>query len=127
MTPSNRSQGYDLSIIAGTGLALFAYGSLGGLIALGIGCLPIAFGLHRYVPGDEHVLQGLVGLLAVVLGGMAPLSVLVGTPFGYWLVDDSPLPLALGIAILVVLFALALRCVLSTVFEPSSAAEPSSR
>lgn len=126
MTPSERSRGYDLSIVAGTGLALFAYGAFEPL-ALGVGCLPIAFGLYRYVPEDEHLLQGLVGLLAVVLGGMAPLSVLVGTPFGHWLVGDTPFPLALGIAILVVLFALALRRVLSAVFEPTTAVGPSRR
>ncbi|WP_408958617.1 hypothetical protein [Natrinema sp. 74] len=127
MTPSTDCRGYDLSIIAGTGLALFAYAAHSGAVALALGCLWIAFGLYRYVPEDEHVLQGLVGLLAVILGGMAPISVLVGTPFGAWLVGTNPIPLAVGIAMLVVLFALVLRRVLPPVFESTDIVDPSGR
>ncbi|QFU82179.1 hypothetical protein [Natronorubrum aibiense] len=126
MTPSRRTQEYDLTITAGTGLALAAYVALGGLLAFGLGCLTVALGLYRYVPEDEHVLQGLLGLLAVLLGGMAPPSVLIGTPFGYWLVDDNPLPLALGIAVLVVVFVLILRRFLPMLVTSSDAVDPSS-
>ncbi|QLK24554.1 hypothetical protein HYG81_10495 [Natrinema zhouii] len=127
MTPPHRSQEYDIAITAGTGLALAAYVTLGGLLAFGLGCLPIALGLYRYVPEEEHVLQGLLGLLAVLLGGMAPPSVLIGTPFGHWLVDDSPLPLALGIAVLVLVFVLVLRRSLPKLVAPSDAVDPSTQ
>ncbi|WP_254530379.1 hypothetical protein [Natrinema gelatinilyticum] len=115
-----------MTIIASTELEAVAYGTRNGSAALVVGCLLHMYGLYRYVPEDERVLQGLAGLLVVTLGGSTPLSVLGGTRFGYWLVEDTPVLLALDISILVVIFALVYRRALSLVFE-DDAVEPSSR
>lgn len=113
-----------MTIVAGTAVAL--YWSLyiqpqnGEIVALVLGCLPVAVGLFRYVPSGQYVVQGLLGLLAVVAGGMAPASVLVGTPAGSWLVGSSPLPLALGAAVAVVLAVIVLRRFVPAVVGPAT-------
>ncbi|WP_135821190.1 hypothetical protein [Halostella litorea] len=113
---------YDRAIVVGTALAL--YWSLyvqpytGEVLALALGTVPLAAGLYRYVDSDRYLVELLVGLLAVVLGGMAPASVLIGSRVGEWLVGRSPLPLALGAALLVVLGAVLLRRVVDGVVTP---------
>ncbi|MFB6165083.1 MAG: hypothetical protein ABEJ31_07980 [Haloarculaceae archaeon] len=114
MTAFDRpSRCYEGAIVAGTAIAL--YWSLyvqplnGEILALALGSFPVAAGLYRYVPPERQLVEGLLGLIAVVLGGMAPPSVLTGTAFGMWLVGGSPTPLALGIALVVVLGVVLLR------------------
>lgn len=79
----------------------------------------MAIGLYRYVSPDEYLLQGILGLIAVVLGGMAPASILTGTAFGSWLVGGSPTPLALGLALVVVLCVVLLRRIVIRSTEPT--------
>lgn len=111
------SQKYDGTILAGTALAL--YWSLyvqpqnGEILALVIGCLPVAIGLYRYVTADQYLLQGLFGLIAVVLGGMSSASLLTGTQFGQWLTGGSPMPLSFSFALIVVLCVVLLRRVVT--------------
>ena len=118
------SRGYDLAIALGTAVSLYwslyAQPSNGEILALLLGAIPVAVGLYRFVDPQQYVGQGLVGVMAVSLGGMAPASVLVGTEIGRWLVGDSPLPLALGIAALVVLGAVVLRRVVGEVVRSSA-------
>lgn len=122
--PSHPARGYDLAIAIGTAVSLYwslyAQPSNGEVLALLLGSVPVTVGLYRYVDPRQYVVEGLVGLLAVSLGGMAPASVLVGTGVGRWLVGDSPLPLALGIAALVVLGAVVLRRLVGDVVRSSA-------
>lgn len=85
----------------------------GEIIALGIGCLPVAIGLYRYVAADQYLLQELFGLIAVVLGGMSSASLLSGTQFGQWFVGGSPMPLSLSFALIVVICVVLLRRVVT--------------
>lgn len=116
------SQRYDGAIIGGTVLAL--YWSLyiqpanGEILALVLGCIPITVGLYRYINPDRYMVEGLLGLLAVSLGGMTPPSILMNTRAGDWLVGSSPLPLSLGLALLVVICVLLLRRVVHSVLTP---------
>lgn len=101
---------FDLAILAGAFVAL--YWTLyvdpvtGEVLGLALGSLPVLAGAYRYVEPDEAVLQGTTGLAAVALGGAAPATILYGTPVGDWLVGSQPLPLALGLMLLVVALTL---------------------
>lgn len=123
-SPSRTAQQYDIAIIAGTAISL--YWSLyvqplnGELLAFALGCVPVALGLYRYVAPDAYLVEGLVGLLAVVLGGMTPPSILTNTRAGDWLVGGSPLPLSLGLAIAVVLGVMVVRRVLQGGIAPAT-------
>lgn len=116
------SQRYDGTIIGGTALAL--YWSLyiqpvnGETLALVLGCIPITVGLYWYVDPDRYMVEGLLGILAVSLGGMTPPSILMNTRAGNWLVGSNPLPLSLGLAILIVICVLLLRRVVHSVLTP---------
>ena len=115
-------QRFDLAIVLGTGLAL--YWSLyvqplnGEILALALGSVPVVYGLYRYVPSEGTLVQGLLGLLAVVLGGLGPPSILNNSPAGRWLVGSSPLPLSLGAAIVVVLCVLVVRRTVQGTIHP---------
>ena len=106
-------QKFDLSILLGAFLAL--YWTLyidtltGGALGLALGSLPVLVGVYRYIDPDQYVLQTLAGLAAVALGGAAPATILYGTPAGNWLVGSQPLPLALGLMIVIVTATLVWR------------------
>ena len=106
-------QKFDLSILLGAFLALYwtlYIDSLtGGLLGLALGSLPVLVGVYRYIDPDQYVLQTLAGLAAVALGGAAPATILYGTPAGNWLVGSQPLPLALGLMLVVVTATLVWR------------------
>lgn len=100
-------QRLDLAVAVGVLLALvwvlYVDPLTGELLGLALGSLPVVAATYRYVDPGEYVVQGLAGLSAVALGGAAPATVLYRTPAGDWLVGSQPLPLALGIALLVTL------------------------
>ena len=106
-------QKFDLSILLGAFLALYwtlYIDSLtGGLLGLALGSLPVLVGVYRYIDPDQYVLQTLAGLAAVALGGAAPATILYRTPAGNWLVGSQPLPLALGLMLVVVTATLVWR------------------
>ena len=106
-------QKFDLSILLGAFLALYwtlYINSLtGGALGLALGSLPVLVGVYRYTDPDQYVLQTLAGLTAVALGGAAPATILYGTPAGNWLVGSQPLPLALGLMLVVVTATLVWR------------------
>ena len=108
-----RDQKFDLSILLGAFLALYwtlYIDSLtGGVLGLALGSLPVLVGVYRYIDPDQYVLQTLAGLAAVALGGAAPATILYGTPAGNWLVGSQPLPLALGLMIVIVTATLVWR------------------
>ena len=106
-------QKFDLSILFGAFLAL--YWTLyinpltGEVLGLALGSLPVLVGVYRYIDPDQYVLQTLAGLAAVALGGAAPATILYRTPAGNWLVGSQPLPLALGLMLVVVTATLVWR------------------
>lgn len=106
-------QKFDLSILLGAFLAL--YWTLyinpltGEVLGLALGSLPVLVGVYRYIDPDQYVLQTLAGLAAVALGGAAPATILYRTPAGNWLVGSQPLPLALGLMLVVVTATLVWR------------------
>lgn len=106
-------QKFDLTIAIGAFIAL--YWTLyidpmtGDLLGLGLGVVPVLSGVYLYVSPDQYIVQSLAGMAAVALGGAAPATILYQTPAGNWLVGSQPLPLALGIMLLVVLATLAGR------------------
>ena len=106
-------QKFDLSILLGAFLAL--YWTLyinpltGEVLGLALGSLPVLVGVYRYIDPDQYVLQTLAGLAAVALGGAAPATILYRTPAGNWLVGSQPLPLALGLMLIVVTATLVWR------------------
>lgn len=108
-----REQKFDLSILLGAFLAL--YWTLyvdpltGEILGLALGSLPVLVGVYRYVDSDQYVVQTLAGLAAVALGGGAPATILYQTPAGNWLVGSQPLPLALGLMLVVVTLTLVWR------------------
>ena len=108
-----QDQKFDLSILLGAFLALYwtlYIDSLtGGLLGLALGSLPVLAGVYRYIDPDQYVHQTLPGLAAVALGGAAPATILYGTPTGNWLVGSQPLPLALGLMLVVVTATLVWR------------------
>lgn len=103
-------QKFDLSIAIGAFIALYWILYIdpltGELLGLALGSLPVLIGLYLYVEPDQYVLQGLTGLAAVALGGAAPATILYQTPAGNWLVGSQPLPLSLGIMLVVVVATL---------------------
>lgn len=78
----------------------------GELLGLLLGSLPVLVGIYLYLDPEQYVLQGLTGLIAVALGGAAPATILYQTPVGNWLVGSQPLPLSLGIMLVVVVVTL---------------------
>lgn len=116
--PLSDAQAFDLSITAGAFIALYwilyVDPLTGEILGLALGGLPVVVGAVRYVDPDQYVIQTLIGVAAVALGGAAPATVLYGTPAGNWLVGSQPLPLALGIMLTVVVIALVGRRSLGT-------------
>ncbi|QRV17771.1 hypothetical protein JMJ58_22635 (plasmid) [Haloterrigena salifodinae] len=118
-------QKFDLSIVIGAVLALYwilyidpLTGEVSGLV---LGSLPVLIGVYLYVEPEQYVLQSLVGLAAVALGGAAPATILYQTPAGDWLVGSQPLPLSLGIMLVVVVATLVgRRYIQSTVNSSAS-------
>jgi hypothetical protein len=106
-------QKFDLSILLGAFLALYwilyVDSLTGEVLGLALGSLPVLVGVYLYVDPDQYVLQTLAGLAAVAIGGAAPATILYGTPAGNWLVGSQPLPLALGLMLVVVIATLVLR------------------
>lgn len=106
-------QKFDLSILLGAFLALYwilyVDSLTGEVLGLALGSLPVLVGVYLYVDPDQYVLQTLAGLAAVAIGGAAPATILYGTPVGNWLVGSQPLPLALGLMLVVVIATLVLR------------------
>lgn len=113
MSISSDEQKFDLAIVTGTFIALYwilyINPGTGELLGLGLGSLPVLIGVYLYVEPDQYVLQSLVGLSAVALGGAAPATILYQTPVGNSLVGSQPLPLALGIMLVVVIATLICR------------------
>lgn len=103
-------QKFDLTIVLGTFLALYWILYIdpltGELMGLALGSLPVLIGVYLYVEPEQYVLQSLTGLAAVALGGAAPPTIFYQTPAGNWLVGSQPLPLALGIMLVVVVVTL---------------------
>lgn len=108
-TPSTE-QKFDLSIAIGAFIALYWILYIdpltGELLGLALGSLPVLIGVYLYVEPDQYVLQSLTGLAAVALGGAAPATILYQTPAGNWLVGSQPLPLSLGIMLVVIVATL---------------------
>lgn len=106
-------QKFDLSILLGASLALYWILYInpltGDALGLALGSLPVLVGVYRYIDPDQYVLQTLAGLAAVALGGAAPATILYGTPAGNWLVGSQPLPLALGLMLIIVTATLVWR------------------
>ncbi|WP_255681426.1 hypothetical protein [Natrinema sp. SYSU A 869] len=87
-----------------------------------LGSIPILGGVYRYVDPDQYIIQGLTGLAAVALGGAAPATILYQTPAGNWLVGSQPLPLALGLMLVVVIATLVGRRYLHGAITPHDTA-----
>lgn len=108
-TPS-AAQKFDLSIALGAFIALYWILYIdpltGEMLGLALGSLPVLVGVYLYIEPDQYVLQSLAGLAAVALGGAAPATILYQTPAGNWLVGSQPLPLSLGIMLVVVVVTL---------------------
>lgn len=103
-------QKFDLTIVTGAVVALYwtLYISpqTGELLGLVFGSLPVLGGVYLYLEPDQYILQSLIGLAAVALGGAAPATILHQTPVGNALVGSQPLPLALGTTFVVIVAAL---------------------
>lgn len=103
-------QKFDLTIAVGAFIALYwvlyVNPLTGELLGLVLGTLPVLGGVYLYVEPEQYIVQSLAGIAAVALGGAAPATVLYQTPAGDWLVGSQPLPLALGIMLLVVITTL---------------------
>ena len=103
-------QKFDLSILLGASLTLYwilyVDPLTGEVLGLALGSLPVLVGVYRYVDSDQYVIQTLAGLAAVALGGGAPATILHQTPVGNWLVGSQPLPLALGVMLVVLIVTL---------------------
>ena len=123
MPTSSDQQKFDLTIVTGAFIALYwiLYISprTGELLGLGLGSLPVLIGVYLYVEPDQYVLQSLTGLSAVALGGAAPATILYQTPVGNSLVGSQPLPLALGIMLVVVIAALVGRRYIQSATVPN--------
>ena len=102
-----REQKFDLSILLGAFLTLYwilyVDPQSGEVLGLALGSLPVLVGVYRYVDSDQYVIQTLAGLVAVTLGGGVPATILHQTPVGEWLVGSQPLPLALGVMLIVLI------------------------
>lgn len=110
MSIRSDEQKFDLTIATGAFIALYWILYIdprtGELLGLVLGSLPVLVGVYLYVEPDQYVLQTLAGLAAVALGGAAPATILYQTPVGNWLVGSQPLPLSLGIMLVVVISTL---------------------
>lgn len=119
-------QKFDLSIAIGAFIALYWILYIdpltGELLGLALGCLPILIGVYLYVEPDQYVFQTLTGLAAVALGGAAPATIFYQTPAGNWLVGSQPLPLSLGIMLVVVVAALVGRRYIQSAVVPHDSA-----
>ena len=108
-----RDQKFDLSILLGAFLTLYwilyVDPLTGEVLGLALGSLPVLVGAYRYIDSDQYVIQTLAGLAAVALGGGAPATILHQTPVGNWLVGSQPLPLALGVMLIVLIVTLVWR------------------
>ena len=113
LTSLTDSQKFDLSIGVGAFVALYWILYIdplrGEILGLLLGTVPVFVGVYRYVEPPEYIVQTLAGLLAVALGGAAPATILYQTPFANWLVGSQPLPLALGLMLVVVLLTVVTR------------------
>lgn len=113
MSTSSADQKFDLAIVIGALVALYWIlyidPTTGELLGLAFGSLPVLVGVYLYVDPDQYVFQSLAGLSAVALGGAAPATILYRTPVGDSLVGSQPLPLALGIMLVVVTATLICR------------------
>jgi len=109
----SREQKFDLSILIGAFLTLYwilyVDPLTGEVLGLALGSLPVLVGVYRYVDPDQYVIQTLAGLSAVALGGGAPATILYQTPAGNWLVGSQPLPLALGVMLIVLIVTIVWR------------------
>jgi hypothetical protein len=119
-------QKFDLTIAVGAFITLYWILYIdpltGEMVGLALGSLPVLIGVYLYVEPDQYVLQSLTGLAAVTLGGGAPATILFQTPAGNWLVGSQPLPLSLGIMLVVVVVTLVgRRYIRSTVGSHDSA------
>ncbi|WP_126664576.1 hypothetical protein [Haloterrigena salifodinae] len=116
-------QKFDLSIVIGAVLALYWILYIdpltGEVLGLVLGSLPVLIGVYLYVEPEQYVLQSLVGLAAVALGGAAPATILYQTPAGDWLVGSQPLPLSLGIMLVVVVATLVGRRYIQSTVDSS--------
>ena len=103
-------QRFDLAIVTGAFIALYwilyVDPSTGELTALVLGSLPVLVGAYRYVEPEQYIVQSLTGLAAVALGGAVPATIFYQTPAGNWLVGSQPLPLTLGLLLVVVIVSL---------------------
>lgn len=110
---SSTEQKFDLSIAVGAFISLYwilyVDPLTGELLGLVLGSLPVLVGAYLYVEPDQYVLQSLTGLAAVTLGGAAPATILYQTPAGNWLVGSQPLPLSLGIMLVIIVVTLVVR------------------
>lgn len=116
-------QKFDLTIAIGAFVALYwiLYISpqTGELLGLVLGSLPVLVGVYLYIEPYQYVLQSLTGLTAVALGGAAPATILYQTPVGNALVGSQPLPLALGIMLVVIVATLVGRRSIQSIVTPS--------
>lgn len=119
-------QKFDLSIVTGAFIALYwilyVDPLTGELLGLMLGSIPVLGGVYRYVDPDQYIIQALTGLAAVALGGAAPATILYQTPAGNWLVGSQPLPLALGLMLVVVIATLVGRRYLHGAITPHDTA-----
>lgn len=116
-------QKFDFTIITGAVISLYwilyVDPLTGELLGLLLGCLPVLVGIYLYLDPEQYVLQGLTGLIAIALGGAAPATILYQTPVGNWLVGSQPLPLSLGIMLVVVVVTLVSRRHIQSTVVPS--------
>lgn len=116
-------QKFDFTIVTGAVISLYwilyVDPLTGELLGLLLGSLPVLVGIYLYLDPEQYVLQGLTGLIAVALGGAAPATILYQTPVGNWLVGSQPLPLSLGIMLVVVVVTLVSRRHIQSTVVPS--------
>lgn len=116
-------QKFDFTIVTGAVISLYwilyVDPLTGELLGLLLGSLPVLIGIYLYLDPEQYVLQGLTGLIAVALGGAAPATILYQTPVGNWLVGSQPLPLSLGIMLVVVVVTLVSRRHIQSTVVPS--------
>lgn len=115
-------QKFDLTIALGAFIALYWILYIdpltGEILGLALGSLPVLIGVYLYVEPEQYVLQSLTGLVAVALGGASPATIFYQTPAGNWLVGSQPLPLSLGIMLVVVVATLVGRRYIQSAVVP---------
>lgn len=123
MTISN-GQKFDLTIVLGAFIALYWCLYIdpltGELVGLVLGSIPVFAGMYLYLESEQYILQGLIGVAAVALGGATPATTLYQTPMGDWLVGSQPLPLSLGIMLVVVITTLVARRYVQSTAVPTN-------